>query len=67
MKITIEQDGLKRVLEGEFSICMSRSDMEMLVRSLTTRLADPTWGYGWHDIRTPLPCVQGAPLPWKEI
>ena len=70
MNVTIEQDGVKRQIQGPFTICMSREDMAIIFDIFADRLRDDNWSYGWCEIRKPrqpIPCVPNLePKPWKE-
>jgi hypothetical protein len=53
-KILIEHDGVKRELAYPFNICISRADMEHLVKEFQRALADEEWSYGWKPVHGPI-------------
>jgi hypothetical protein len=50
MKIVVSHRHTKRLIEGPFSLCASRSDMEQLRDALTQWLESEAV-YGWIDIK----------------
>lgn len=66
MKITLDHNGIKRSIDGEFSICMSRTDMERICILLKNNLMHE-FSFGWIEIRDNLPFTPNqSPLPWHK-
>lgn len=66
MKLVIEQDGIKRALEGPFEVCLSKQDAQAIIRCLR-EAADSQAFYGWvliHDCNVKR-CSDTAPIPWS--
>ena len=68
MKICIEHNGIKRLIEGTgFNICASAEDLKTIADAIADRLSENP-GYGWLKIRDPLPDEHCAPdtkpIPW---
>lgn len=69
MKIIIEFDGVKREINGDFSICGSGRDLKLLMQMLRDKIGDDggSFGYGWVQIREPLTTATNtAPIGWKD-
>jgi hypothetical protein len=70
MKIIIEHNGIKRIIEGTgFNICASPEDLKTIAETITSE--DPK-GYGWMKIRDPQPDEHSAPsntkpIPWTHL
>lgn len=70
MRIVIAagKSGLKREIEGPFSICGSREDIEQLRNEIDRALGqEPRFSYGWVEVIPARPAVQPNthPLPWE--
>jgi len=67
MKIIIEQDGVKRVLEGSFLLCISRADAKHLRHQLL-QCTSEEHNYGWVGIAARASGVPDTqPMPWAQI
>jgi hypothetical protein len=64
MKIIINQDGIKRSLEGPFEICLSKDDLQTLLSCL--RHHEDSHVYGWIVIQdnTVRSTPNSDPIPW---
>ena len=62
MRVVIAHNGVKRVIEGTFSICMSAQDRQ----SLLNLLGKETHAGGWTDIFDVPRDVVGEPIDWKR-
>ena len=68
MKIIIEFNGIKREIDGPFSICMSSKDVQSLKDAIRP-LCDGSDGmtYGWVDVHEILPRKSNVPpKPWTD-
>jgi hypothetical protein len=66
MKVIISCQGVKREIGGEFSLCLSNRDAELILDALK-RFVDGDASYGWLDVREPLPAVPNqSPIGWRE-
>lgn len=64
MKLTINQDGVKREIEGVFEFCLTPQDAQRIIDILSEHKS-----YGWvtiHDRVTTKSEPNTKALPWKE-
>lgn len=68
MKLIIEFNGVKREIDGDFAVCGSGRDLQLLMCALRERVGngnEPQFSYGWIEVREPLPRVANLkPIPW---
>lgn len=65
MKLAIEHGRTKREIDGAFSICGSRADLQALAEQLQAHLADEGWSFGWTTIYPrPTRLTNTPPIPW---
>lgn len=64
MEIIIDHNGIKRKIAGEFSLCGSARDLQILVDAIEDRLRGE-FNYGWIEIHEPLPGTPNSPpIDW---
>lgn len=81
MKMVIDYKGVKREIDGDFSICIDRAAAHLLVSKILYACAIGkneslediiksigwTWTFGWVEIHDPLPSKPNiSPLNWQE-
>lgn len=66
MKLIISHSHTKRQIDGPFSICGSREDIELLATQLLRHVEQSEWTYGWTTIydKIPTPLVNTPPVAW---
>lgn len=65
MKIVIEHKTTKRIIDGPFNICGSRSDLEHIINKLE-KAVDSDFCYGWVKINFDQESIANtAPIPWE--
>lgn len=66
MKVIIEQDGVKRQIEGPFWMCVSNRDAQHIIDALQ-KLLNEGIAYGWLPItELPPPSMSStSPQGWK--
>lgn len=65
MKIVIESGATKREINGSFSICASRGDLQEIAKQLAVKLNEPDWSYGWMTVFEPLTVYPNRKaIPW---
>jgi hypothetical protein len=66
MKVIVSHHGVKREIDGEFSLCLAKRDAELMLDALK-RFVGGDIAYGWLDVREPLPAVPNQkPIGWRE-
>ena len=67
MKIIIDYNGVKRIIEGPFSICATRGDFMALREQLSEGCMEDH-SYGWVTIRTHEnnPSINTQPIDWHS-
>jgi hypothetical protein len=70
MRIILSKDGVKREIETPFAMCISRDDLEDLIRALRelhAAMTEMNSSYGWLRVDPSHPCdapPNTPPLPW---
>ena len=68
MSIIISHSKTKRRIEGSFSICGNRHDLEAIANQILSECKEYCWSYGWVDIIIPpLPVLANQePIAWDN-
>lgn len=65
MKIVIDAQGVKREIEGPYSICASAPDLRRLRDAIAGFLVREDQVYGWVEIvEKPVHAPDSKPKPW---
>lgn len=64
MRIVIQAGSKKRVINGPYNICISKEDLEILTKCLSS--VSPNFNYGWiHVAKSELLISDTTPEPWE--